>query len=82
MNPLTLALIFALQSRDAVTAGEFRAEPPTLLCLGFEWTIEGDDHRSGKPQFVWNVNDDATGAAPDLGALESGRPVPVYGPRP
>ena len=29
-----------------------------------------------------NVNDDATGAAPDLGALESGRPEPVYGPRP
>jgi hypothetical protein len=29
-----------------------------------------------------NVNDDATGAAPDLGALEVGRPVPRYGPRP
>ncbi|MEJ2723788.1 MAG: hypothetical protein P8175_03915 [Deltaproteobacteria bacterium] len=29
-----------------------------------------------------NVNDDFTGAAPDLGALEAGRPLPVYGPRP
>ena len=28
-----------------------------------------------------NVNDDFTGKAPDLGAYESGRPVPVYGPR-
>ena len=28
-----------------------------------------------------NVNDDASGAAPDLGALEVGRPVPHYGPR-
>lgn len=28
-----------------------------------------------------NLNDDYTGAAPDLGALELGRPVPVYGPR-
>ena len=27
------------------------------------------------------VNDDFAGAAPDLGALESGRPEPVYGPR-
>ncbi len=29
-----------------------------------------------------NVNDDFTGKAPDLGALEVGQPVPVYGPRP
>jgi len=30
---------------------------------------------------VPNVTDDFTGQAPDLGALEVGRPVPVYGPR-
>jgi hypothetical protein len=29
-----------------------------------------------------NVNDDFTGNAPDLGALEVGKPVPIYGPRP
>jgi hypothetical protein len=29
-----------------------------------------------------NVNDDFTGKAPDLGALEVGRPAPTYGPRP
>jgi len=28
-----------------------------------------------------NVNDDFTGKAPDLGALEIGQPVPIYGPR-
>jgi hypothetical protein len=28
-----------------------------------------------------NVNDDFTGAAPDLGAYEVGMPLPVYGPR-
>ena len=28
------------------------------------------------------INDDFTGRAPDLGAYESGRPVPHYGPRP
>ncbi|MDX1984820.1 MAG: carbohydrate-binding family 9-like protein, partial [Bryobacteraceae bacterium] len=28
------------------------------------------------------VNDDFTGKAPDLGALEAGRPLPVYGPLP
>jgi hypothetical protein len=29
-----------------------------------------------------NVNGDFTGKAPDLGALEVGQPVPIYGPRP
>jgi hypothetical protein len=29
-----------------------------------------------------NVNDDSPGRAPDLGAYEVGRPLPVYGPRP
>jgi len=28
------------------------------------------------------INDDYTGRAPDLGALERGRPQPHYGPRP
>jgi hypothetical protein len=32
--------------------------------------------------FLPNVNDDFTGKAPDLGALEVGQPVPIYGPRP
>jgi len=29
-----------------------------------------------------SINDDFTGKAPDLGALEVGKPIPVYGPRP
>ncbi|MBN2240547.1 MAG: hypothetical protein JW712_12305 [Dehalococcoidales bacterium] len=29
-----------------------------------------------------NVNDNYNGKAPDLGALEAGQPLPVYGPRP
>jgi len=29
-----------------------------------------------------NVTDGFTGQAPDLGALEVGRPSPIYGPRP
>jgi hypothetical protein len=28
-----------------------------------------------------NINDDFAGKAPDLGALEVGQPLPVYGPR-
>ena len=28
-----------------------------------------------------NINDDFTGRAPDLGAYETGQPLPHYGPR-
>jgi hypothetical protein len=28
-----------------------------------------------------NLNDDFAGKAPDLGALEVGKPLPIYGPR-
>ena len=29
-----------------------------------------------------NITDGFTGRAPDLGALELGKPLPIYGPRP
>jgi len=32
--------------RNAVTAGEFVVDPPTLINLGFEWFIDGDDNRN------------------------------------
>jgi hypothetical protein len=31
---------------DRATAREFISEPPTLLSLGFEWHIDGDDNRN------------------------------------
>jgi hypothetical protein len=34
------------QNNNAVTPGEFIVEPPTLLNLGFEWKIKGDDNRN------------------------------------
>jgi hypothetical protein len=87
---------------NKVKAGEFVVEPPTLICLGFEWHIDGDDNRNAtvdvhyhkdfrlKPDsaavdagcILPNINDGFTGKAPDLGALEVGQPVPIYGPRP
>jgi hypothetical protein len=36
----------AAHAADAVTAGELIVEPPTLVSLGFEWPIEGDDNRT------------------------------------
>ena len=31
---------------NAVTPGEFVIDPPTLINLGFEWVIQGDDNRN------------------------------------
>src|SRR5579859_6995610 len=31
---------------NAVTPGEFIVDPPTLINLGFEWRIDGDDNRN------------------------------------
>ena len=46
--PIALALLFAgaLSAQTSTTAGEFTAEPPTLVSLGFEWRITGDDNRN------------------------------------
>ena len=35
-----------LAAADRTTAREFIAEPPTLISLGFEWQIDGDDNRN------------------------------------
>ncbi len=36
----------ALEAGDRVVSKEFIVEPPTLISLGFEWHIEGDDNRN------------------------------------
>jgi hypothetical protein len=35
-------------SPNAVVAGEIVVEPPTLINLGFEWLIQGDDNRNAE----------------------------------
>ncbi len=41
-----LVSTLALQAANKVTAGEFIAERPTLISLGFEWHIDGDDNHN------------------------------------
>ena len=54
MKPLTLILMViyllppALIAGNAVTPGDFHVERPTLICLGFEWKISGDDNRNAQ----------------------------------
>ena len=33
-----------------VTPGEFIVDPPTLINLGFEWFVDGDDNRNATVQ--------------------------------
>ncbi len=46
MRYLLILSSVCLLAGDAVTAGRFVVERPTLICLGFEWRIEGDDNRN------------------------------------
>jgi hypothetical protein len=45
MSPLMTFSRSAL-AEDGVIAGEFVVEPATLHCLGFEWSIRGDDNHN------------------------------------
>ena len=37
-------------SQTTTGSGEFIVEPPTLLSLGFEWKISGDDNRNARAE--------------------------------
>jgi hypothetical protein len=43
-----LFLANALKASDGVVSNEFITEPPTLISLGFEWQIDGDDNRNAE----------------------------------
>ena len=42
----SLLFTLALQAANRTTAGEFITERPTLISLGFEWHIDGDDNHN------------------------------------
>ena len=43
---LPFLTVVHLYAADAVTPGKFVVERPTLICLGFEWQISGDENRN------------------------------------
>src|SRR5262245_48420346 len=45
-GPLLSLFASILGAADAVSPGRFLVERPTLICLGFEWQIAGDDNRN------------------------------------
>jgi hypothetical protein len=44
---------------DGVTAGEFLVDPPTLINLGFEWFIDGDDNRNAVVEVSYRKQGDS-----------------------
>ena len=58
------ALLFALAvlfpapswSQTKTVPGEFVIEPPTLVSLGFEWRISGDDNRNARVDVTYRKN--------------------------
>src|ERR1700688_1145037 len=45
---LAIAIARPALAQRTTTSGEFVTEPPTLVSLGFEWRIVGDDNRNAK----------------------------------
>lgn len=60
MRRFTLFLIAALRlvAADKVTSQSFYVEPPTLISLGFEWHIDGDDNRNASVAVSWRKKGD------------------------
>src|SRR5580704_4176633 len=57
---LCLILAGAASAQNSTTAGEFTAEPPTLVSLGFEWRITGDDNRNAKVEASFRKRGEST----------------------
>src|SRR5438094_8605205 len=44
---------------NGVKTGEFVVDPPTLINLGFEWFIQGDDNRNASVEVSYRKQGDA-----------------------
>src|SRR5437764_4730970 len=55
----SLAIAPAAEREIKVKAGEFVIDPPTLINLGFEWVIQGDDNRNAKVEVSYRKQGEA-----------------------
>ena len=53
------ALAQASKSQSTVTAGAFHVERPTLISLGFDWRIAGDDNRNARVEVAYRKKGEA-----------------------
>ena len=45
----------ALRAENGTRAGKVVVEPPTLICLGFEWEISGDENRNATVEVAYRA---------------------------
>jgi hypothetical protein len=60
---LASTLLFGVghaSAANSVTGGDFYVEPPTLINLGFEWRITGDDNHNAAVQVLYRKKGTAT----------------------
>ena len=55
-----IAVSSSVRATDAVSAGQFVIEPATLICLGFEWDITGDDNRNATVDVSYRTSGQTT----------------------
>jgi hypothetical protein len=65
----------------SVAAEPFGPRGSLFYPKDFDLSLKPDSAAVDAGTVIPNVNDDYTGQAPDLGAYEVGKPLPVYGPR-
>src|SRR5438105_14854121 len=52
------AVATAAEKEIKVKAGELVIDPPTLINLGFEWVIQGDDNRNARVEVSYRKKGD------------------------
>ena len=92
---ITFGLILgsAIYAQNSTIAGEFTAETPTLVSLGFDWRISGDDNRNAKVDVFYRKKGESSwrpalplmrlqreeiGTAPGPGAANSTARYPLF----
>jgi hypothetical protein len=59
LGAVTLSFCCASASaQTATTSGEFKVERPTLVSLGFDWWISGDDNRNARVNVTYRKKDE------------------------
>jgi hypothetical protein len=53
LGAMVLARGATAAAGDSIRAGELIVEPPTLISLGFEWTVEGDANRNASAAIAY-----------------------------
>ncbi len=73
----TLASAYFVDTKDLVESGELIVERPTLICLGFEWRIKGDENRNASVAVQYRqAGDTSWHEYPPLYRVGKGREVP------